>query len=43
MTGLELAIGGQGKVTEEMRRLVLEDVALGISYRQIAPLHDVVG
>ncbi len=34
-------MGRQGKMTDEMRRLVLAEVALGISYRQIALRHDV--
>jgi len=34
-------VGRQGKVTDEMRRLVLQDVQRGISYCQIAPHYGV--
>lgn len=34
-------MGRQGKVTDEMRRLVLADVKRGISYRQIGPRYGV--
>lgn len=34
-------MGRQGKVTDEMRGRILEDVRRGISYRQIAPRYRV--
>lgn len=34
-------MGPRGKVTDEMRRRVLEDVNRGISYRQITPRYGV--